>query len=108
MRFFTGLLLVLLGLYFLGKNIVFTTRYLPFFWQDISAAGVVLCIAGGVAALILLDEGFRKAGWVFIFFGIILVFVNARVFIKPTSLWSFFCGITSMFAGFKIMHGSRE
>ena len=107
MRFFIGLSLILLGLYFLGKNVVFTTRYLPFLWQDISATGAVFCITGGVSSLILADGNFKKAGWIFIFLGVVLVFVNARVFIKPTSLWSFIWGVASMASGFRIMHSQR-
>ena len=107
MRFFIGLSLVLVGLYFLGKNVVFATHYLPFWWQDISATAAVLCITGGILALILADENLKKAGLIFIFLGVVLVFVNARVFIKPTSLWSFIWGIGSMVAGFRIMHGLR-
>lgn len=108
MRFFAGLAFVLCGLYFLGKNVMFTTRWLPYFWQDFSAAGAVLCIVFGVIALIFLNENLKKAGWVLIFLAVVLVFVHARVFIKPTSLWTFFLGIVSMAAGFKIMHSQRD
>ncbi|MBD0363924.1 MAG: hypothetical protein ICV55_14320, partial [Coleofasciculus sp. C3-bin4] len=43
-----GILLLVVGIYFLGQNIIFTTHYSPYFWRDIPAAGSVLAIMGGV------------------------------------------------------------
>jgi drug/metabolite transporter (DMT)-like permease len=47
-----GVILVLVGLYFLGQNIIFTTETSPYFWKDISAAASVLAIALGIISLI--------------------------------------------------------
>lgn len=108
MRLLTGLAITLLGFYFLSKNIIFTTKYLYFFWEDASATSAVLCIAGGTAAIIFLSEKIAKFGWILIFIGIVCVFVNARIFIRPTSLWTFFVGFAAMLAGFKIMTGFED
>ncbi len=103
MKFLTGLIITLIGFYFLSKNIIFTTHYLYFFWQDASATSAVLCIAAGTAALIFLSEKIGKFGWILIFIGVVMVFMNGRIFIKPTSLWTFFVGFAAMLAGFKII-----
>ncbi len=47
-----GIALLLLGIYFLGQNIIFATHYSPYVWRDIPAAGSVLAIMGGIISLL--------------------------------------------------------
>jgi hypothetical protein len=37
-----GIALILLGVYFLGQNIIFATTFSPYIWRDIPAAGSLL------------------------------------------------------------------
>ncbi|MDY7022351.1 MAG: hypothetical protein SWJ54_13505 [Cyanobacteriota bacterium] len=102
-----GLALVLLGIYFLGQNIVFTTRILRYWWQDISAASSVILLILGIVSLIFFPREIGSWGWVFMIAGVALVFVNSRVLLRPTSLWSFVLGFLSMTAGFKLIRTGR-
>jgi hypothetical protein len=54
-----GLALLLVGVYFLGQNIIFTTQTAAYWWRDISAAGSVLAVTSGVVALLFFN---RSAG----------------------------------------------
>jgi hypothetical protein len=46
-----GLALIIVSIYFLGQNIVFTTHYYSDWGHKISAAGSVLCLVAGVCSL---------------------------------------------------------
>lgn len=79
-----GLAFLLVSVYFLGQNIIFTTQTSAYWWRDISAAGSVIAVASGVA-MIMLSRSTRSLGWVFLGFGILLVFVSGGVVLRPTS-----------------------
>lgn len=103
MRFVFGLTSIIFGIYFLTKNIFFTTRHLLFWHQDLSATGAVILVTLGIMALIFIDEKISKIGWVLIALAIVLIFKTSRVFLKPTSLWTFIVGISAMGIGFKMI-----
>ncbi|NJP08592.1 MAG: hypothetical protein HC866_03225 [Leptolyngbyaceae cyanobacterium RU_5_1] len=98
-----GLALLLIGVYFLGRNIIFTTQVSPYWWRDISAAGSVLALAVGVVSLIFFRRSMGSFGWLLIGLGILLVFVSGGVILKPTSLWTLFLGLVSLVAGFQLI-----
>jgi hypothetical protein len=102
-----GLALVFLGIYFLGQNILFTTQVSPIWWRDLSAAGSVLCIVGGLIALIFFQNQTNEWGWVLVTLGILLVFVGGRVILKPTSLWYLFLSFSSLFLGLRLIRVGR-
>ena len=102
-----GLALVLLGVYFLGQNIVFTTRILRYWWQDISAASSVILLILGIVSLVFFPRETGNLGWAFVVAGVALVFINSRILLRPTSLWSFFAAFVSMIAGFKLIRTGR-
>lgn len=102
-----GLALVLAGIYFLGQNILFTTRISPYWWQDLSASGSVLAILAGIVTALYGDRSIRNAGWLLIALGILLVFVSGRVILQPTSLWTFFLSFVSLMAGFQLITTGR-
>ncbi len=102
-----GLALLLVGIYFLGQNIVFTSRISPYWWRDISAAGSVLALTAGVISLLFFRSATGSLGWVLVGLGIVLVFVNGNVILKPTSLWYFFLAFASLTAGLKLITTGR-
>ncbi|NJM56547.1 MAG: hypothetical protein HC857_02600 [Synechococcales cyanobacterium RU_4_20] len=46
-----GIALLLVGLYYLGQNIIFTTQTAPYWWRDLPAAGSVLSLIFGTLVL---------------------------------------------------------
>lgn len=102
-----GFVLLLAGIYFLGKDIMFSTYYSPFFWRSLPAMGVVLAITAGVVALVFFPRQTGLLGWGCLVLGILLVFLNGGVFLKPVSLWNFFLALTSMAVGYKLMSQGR-
>jgi hypothetical protein len=42
----------MLGIHFLGQDIILATGYSPYFWRDIPSAGSVLAIMGGIISLL--------------------------------------------------------
>ncbi|NJN87936.1 MAG: hypothetical protein HC881_18615 [Leptolyngbyaceae cyanobacterium SL_7_1] len=102
-----GLVLVLAGIYFLGKNILFTTQVSPYWWRDISAAGSVLAVAAGATILVAGSNAIKEMGWLLVGVGILLIFVSGGVVLKPTSLWTFFVAIAALVAGFQLIRTGR-
>lgn len=102
-----GLVLLLLGIYFLGRNIVFTTQTSAYWWRDISAAGSVLSVTAGTIALLFFGRSSGMIGWVLIGLGILLAFVSGGLIVRPTSLWTFFVAMTAFVAGFQLIRTGR-
>ena len=100
-----GILLVLAGLYFLGKDIMFSTYYSPYFWRSLPAMGSVLCVTGGVVSLLCFPRETGNLGWILLGAGILLVFLSGGVFLKPTSLWNFMIALATLVSGFKLLMG---
>ena len=98
-----GIALILLGVYFLGRNIIFTTNVSPYFWRGIAADLSVLAVTAGVIGLFILPQTAKLFAWIFIIFGIICVFYSSRAILQPTSLWQYFISIISMMSGFKLL-----
>jgi hypothetical protein len=98
-----GLALLLVGIYFLGQNIIFTTQTAAYWWRDISAAGSVLAVTSGVVALLFFNRSAGGLGWVLVGLGILLVFISGGVVLKPTSLWTFFLAFVSLVAGLQLI-----
>ncbi len=98
---------MLLSFYFLGKNIIFTSSIGRYWWIDISAAGAVITLFLGVLLLIFGNRDLKNLGWGILFMAILLVFVSAGVFLKPTSLWDFFLAVMSMVCGWNLFRTGR-
>ncbi len=103
-----GFALMLLGVYFLGRNIVFTTNVYPYFWRGLSADLSVLCLVLGVVWLLIMPIGARHFGWVFLIAGIVFVFGSSRAILNPTSLWQFFVAFAAMASGYKMLATGRS
>ncbi|WP_448563271.1 hypothetical protein [Trichothermofontia sp.] len=102
-----GVALLLLGLYFLGKNIFFTTNVFPYFWRGLAADFSILSLTVGVVMVFTLPREQRSLGWIFVFLGILSVFASSRVLLRPTSLWQFFLAAAAMTVGFQLFDRGR-
>jgi hypothetical protein len=102
-----GIALLIIGIYFLGQNIIFTTHYSPYFWRDIPAAASVLAIMGGVISLLFFSRETGNLGWILLGVGAVLVFLSGGVILRPTSLWSFFVAFATLAAGFQLITQGR-
>lgn len=105
MKLFTtiiGIGLMLVGIYFLGDNILFTTNASPYWWRGISADISVFALTGGIGALFILPRSSKFIGWTLILIGIISVFLSSRAILNPTSLWQFFLSMISFTAGYQL------
>lgn len=99
-----GIALMLLGVYLLGKNIIFTTNASPYFWRGIAADLSVFALTAGVIGLFMLPKTERNLSWILIGFGVVFVIYSSRAVLNPTSLWQFFVSIVSMVGGFKLLN----
>lgn len=100
-----GLVLMLIGVYFLGQNIIFTTQT-PYWWRDIPAAGSVVVTLSGILVLLFARRE-RDFGWILVGLGIVLVFLSGGVVLKPTSLWTFFLAFISLAGGWSLIRTGR-
>ncbi len=99
-----GLGLVLLGLYFLGQNIFFSTWGYGSWWGGVAASGSVLLLMGEVLCLVFLRGDGQTFGWFLLGLGIILVFFSGQVVLRPTNLWQFVLAFTALASGSKLLN----
>ena len=103
-----GLGLILLGIYFLGRNIFFTTGgYSYSFWRGISADLSVFTLAGGVMSLLYLPSENKKLGWILIAISILLIFSGGVAILTPVSLWQLFISLIAMASGYQLITTGR-
>ncbi len=103
-----GLVLMLLGIYFLGKNIFFTTNVSPYWWRGIAADASIFLLFGGICLLVFMPLGaMKQLGWILVAGGILCIFVSSRAILNPTSLWQFFIATLSMTIGFRLFSTGR-
>jgi hypothetical protein len=99
---FIGLAALIYGIYFLGKDIVFTSHTYPW-WKGIAAEGSIVALMGGILALVFFPKGTKEIGWISIAVGIVLVFISSRAILNPTSLWQFLVSFGMIAGGYKLM-----
>lgn len=98
-----GLILMLFGIYFLGKNIFFTTNVSPYLWRGLAADASIFLLCAGICLLVFMPLGaMKQLGWIFVAAGIVCVFISSRAILSPTSLWQFFVATASMACGFRL------
>ena len=103
-----GLALMLFGIYFLGKNIFFTTNVSPYWWRGIAADASIFLLFAGICLLVLMPLGAAKQfGWVLVAASILCIFVSSRAILNPTSLWQFFVAMMSMTFGYRLFSTGR-
>ena len=98
-----GWVLLIGGLYVLGKDIIFTTRLGYGFWGGIAALSTVLALVGGTLLLAFAPKETKKTGWIAISIGIVLVFAGSKAVLNPISLWQFLIAFGCMAGGYKLM-----
>ncbi len=102
-----GLALILVGIYALSKQIDFTTQYYSSWLQKTSATASVLALLAGISSLTFWRRELGNFGWIFIAIGIILVFMNGAVILKPTSMWTFFVSMLAFASGYRLLTRGR-
>jgi hypothetical protein len=102
-----GLILLIIGLYFFGQDIIFVNAYYSYFYRRLPATASVIAIMIGVFALVFYPRQTGNLGWIFLGIGIVLVFLSGGVILKPTSLWDFIIAFTALAAGYKLLNEGR-
>lgn len=102
-----GLGLLLLGIYFLGQNIYFTTNPYPYWWRGIAADSSILCLTAGVLLFFALPSREKMLAFFCLLIGILLVFISSKAILKPTSLWQFVLSLFSFYAGSELFTKGR-
>jgi hypothetical protein len=97
-----GFALIVMGIYWLGKDIILTTQA-AYGWQTIPAAGSVVLLLAGLWTLFNASGSGQKLAWILIGGGIALIFMSGGVMIRPTTLWNFMLGFCALFGGFKLV-----
>jgi hypothetical protein len=103
-----GFGLLVWGIYFLGRDIIFTTNVYPYWWRGIAADLSVLSIMGGVLTLVFAPKGVKNMGWAGVILGIVLVFLSSRAVLNPTSLWDFFLAFCFIAGGYRMLLTGRS
>lgn len=102
-----GIGLILIGVYFLGQNIVFTSRPSPYWYTNLAADACVITMLSGMLITFFAGSTFRPVGWFLIATGIALVFISGYVVLEPTTLWEFFISFMCIAGGYKLMTTGR-
>ena len=101
-----GLALLLVGIYFLGQNIYFSTNPYPYWWRGIAADASILSLTVGILLFFILPRSNKDFSILAIAIGIILIFASSRAILNPTSLWQFFLSLSSLIGGYQLFtHG---
>ncbi len=103
-----GFALMIIGLYYLGKDIEFTTHRGNGFFGSIAALSTVLSLVGGALMLVFAPKEMKKIGWAAVAVGVVLVFAGSRAVLNPVSLWQFFLAFLCMSGGYKLMVGESS
>ena len=110
MRLFARLLglgLLLLGIYFLGENIVFTNNISPYWWRGVAADASILFLTGGVLMFFILPRSNKDLAFISIAIGIVAIFLSSRAILHPTSLWQFVISLASFTGGYQLFTTGR-
>ena len=110
MRLFARLLglgFLLLGIYFLGRNIVFTNSISPYWWRGVAADASVLFLTAGVLMFFTLPRRNKDLAFIAIALGIVAVFLSSRAILQPTSLWQFVISLASFTGGYQLFTTGR-
>jgi hypothetical protein len=102
-----GLALMLLGLYFLGRNIWFTSFGAGYWRWSVAATGSVLSLMAGIGLVVCAGRRSRNLGWLLVSLGVVLVFLSGGIVLQPTSLWTFCVGFAAFVSGYRLMTVGR-
>ena len=102
-----GLALLLLGVYFLGQNIYFSTNPYPYWWRGISADASILFLTTGVLLFFILPRREKMLSAIAVAIGIVLIFASSKAILNPTSLWQFVLSLASFIGGYQLLTTGR-
>ena len=102
-----GLALLLVGIYFLGQNIYFSTNPFPYWWRGIAADASIISLTIGVLLFFILPRTNKDLSIGAIVIGILLVFASSRAILNPTSLWQFVLSLASFVGGYQLFTNGR-
>lgn len=102
-----GTALILLGLYTVGQDIIFTTQSSYYGWQKIPAAGSVIFSLSGLWVVLNAASRDKFLGWILLAVGIACIFMSSGVILRPVSLWTFFVSFGCLFGGLKLLNPRR-
>jgi hypothetical protein len=102
-----GLGLLLLGIYFLGQNIYFTSNIYPYWWRGVAADTSILFLTAGVLMFFVLPRGNKSLAGVAITLGIVAVFISSKAILQPTSLWQFVLSLACFVGGYQLFTTGR-
>jgi len=102
-----GFALLLLGLYFLGKNIYFSTNPYPYWWRGIAADGSIILLTLGVVTFFVTPVRDKLVSGIIIALGILLIFASSQAILNPTSLWQFVLSLASFIGGYQLFTTGR-
>jgi hypothetical protein len=102
-----GTALILIGLYTVGQDIVFTTQSAYGFWQKIPAAGSVIFLLSGLWVILNAASRDKFLGWILLTIGIICIFMSSGVVLRPISLWNLLVSFTCLLGGIKLLSSHR-
>jgi hypothetical protein len=97
-----GIGLIVIGIYFLGQNIIFTSRPSPYWYTNLAADACVISMLSGLLLVFFGRSVFRSIGWFLIAAAVALVFVSGYIVIERTTLWEFFLSFTCIAGGYKL------
>jgi hypothetical protein len=103
----TGLVLLLVCIYYLGQNIIFASRYHEYFFISIPATGSMLSLIGGIFTLIFFPKHTDNLGWVLMGIAMVLALLSGGVIFQTTSLWNFFVAFSALSVGYKLLDEGR-
>ncbi|WP_036486763.1 hypothetical protein [Myxosarcina sp. GI1] len=103
----TGLALLLLGIYYLGQNIYFSTNPYPYWWRGIAADASILFLTTGILMFFALPSRDKVLSGIAIAIGILLIFASSRAILNPTSLWQFVLSLASFIGGYQLFTTGR-
>ena len=98
---------LILGIYFLGRDIFFTTNPYPYWWRGIAADTSIISLMAGVLILVFSPRETKSLGWIPVVIGIILVFLSSRAILNPISLWQFFLSFVLIAGGYQLLITGR-
>ena len=102
-----GLGLLLVGIYFLGQNIYFSTNPYPYWWRGVAADASILSLTIGILLFFILPLTNKSLSIAAIAIGILLVFASSRAILNPTSLWQFVLSLASFVGGYQLFTTGR-
>ncbi|KAF3888401.1 MULTISPECIES: hypothetical protein [Nostocales] len=103
----TGLVLLLICVYYLVQNLIFASRYHSFFYQSFPATGSMLALILGIFTLIFFPKNTDNLGWILLGISMVLALLSGGVIFQTTSLWNFFVAFSALSVGYKLLDEGR-